>query len=82
LPKHDNIIDEIILDLRSKDRESINRGIERIDGIFTEMHYHIGKKRPRRKIPINELLRKLLHLTSDKDWETRRLAERGPHQIQ
>jgi len=77
LVKHNNIIDDIILDLRSKDRESINRGINRINKISTEIREQNGKKRSRLKASVNELVRRLLLLTNDNDWETRCTALRS-----
>lgn len=81
MPKQNKIIDEIILDLRSKDKERINRGIDRIDRTFSELHEQSRNNKSRVNIPVSELVRKLLLLNSDNDWETRRAAINGLRMI-
>src|SRR4030043_148760 len=72
----DNIIHEIIQDLKSKDKQRINRGTQRITLIFSEAKPGHSKKL-KQKTLVNTLLRDLLHLISDEDWETRYAAMHG-----
>ena len=72
-----NIIHEIIRDLKSKNKQRINRGTRRIAVLFADVNKIHEKKRPSPKPLVDKLLRKLLHLTSDEDWETRYAAMRG-----
>lgn len=78
-----NAINEIIRDLRSKNKARINRGIQKIATLVMidgdETHEKIRKAGA--KPSVYKLLKKLLHLCNDDDWETRYAAMRGLREI-
>lgn len=74
-------IDEIIRDLRSKNKERIDGGIRRIAALTVDVDETHEKRRAGAKPLVNTLLRKLLNLYSDDDWETRYAAIRGLREI-
>lgn len=75
-----SIINEIIQDLESKDSQRINKGIQRIEELSTGTSEEQGKG-SRRLTSTGDLLRRLLALTNDREWETRYAAIRGMKMI-
>ena len=72
-------LEAIIRDLRSKDTSRINDGIRKIASLSNlEGYERIEKGRRESAAPsINSLMKRLLGLCSDDDWQTRRAAIRG-----
>ena len=72
-------MDDIIRDLRSKDTSRINDGIRKIASLSnTDGYMRIEKGRRESATPsINVLLKRLLRLCNDDDWQTRQAAIRG-----
>ena len=72
-------MDDIIRDLRSKDTSRINDGIRKIASLSNIDGYEQIEKGMRESATpsINMLLKRLLRLCNDDDWQTRRAAIRG-----
>jgi len=72
-------LDDIIRDLRSKDTSRINDGIRKIASLSNNDGIErIEKGRKESATPsVNTLLKRLLRLCNDDDWQTRQAAIRG-----
>ena len=75
-----SVINEIIRDLESEDRQRINEGIQKIEELSTVKNEGQGKGSRRLTCTV-DLLRRLLVLTRDQNWMTRYAAVRGMEMI-